>query len=83
MRLLATEAFRAKLRDSGGLPNLRRLAVRSGGAYTPALPADLVHRLWELKEASGIPMTKLLARAVENFLLDHDQQEPADRSCQH
>jgi hypothetical protein len=36
--------------------------------YTPQLRPDLLHRLWEMKQKMGIPMTKLLDQAVEGFL---------------
>jgi hypothetical protein len=36
--------------------------------YVPALPADLLHALWERKQQTGIPMTKLLAEAVARYL---------------
>ena len=38
------------------------------GPYQPALPADLIHRLWELKQITGQPMTRLLAEAVTEYL---------------
>lgn len=46
------------------------------GAYQPALPRDLVHRLWLLKQATGRPMTNLLREAVEAYLAERIPTEP-------
>lgn len=54
---------------------LRGIALRPA-TYQPQLPPDLIHRLWLLGQASGKPMTKLLAEALEGFL-DIHEQEPA------
>jgi hypothetical protein len=38
--------------------------------YVPALPSDLLRALWERKEQTGIPKTKLLAEAVTRYLAE-------------
>lgn len=38
--------------------------------YTPQLRSDLVSGLWRLKQATGRPMTRLMAEAVERYLAD-------------
>lgn len=41
--------------------------------YQPALPPDLIHALWERKESTRTPMTRLIREAVERYLNDGDQ----------
>jgi len=41
--------------------------------YSPQLPDQLVHALWRRKEATGVPMTRLLAEAVAQYLSDGDR----------
>ncbi len=36
--------------------------------YSPRLSDELIHQLWRLKQRTRIPMTKLLDRAVQNYL---------------
>ena len=36
--------------------------------YSPRLSDELIHQLWQLKQRTRIPMTKLLDQAVHNFL---------------
>ena len=42
--------------------------MSSFGPYQPQLPADVIHRLWLVKQATGQPMTHLLREAVEAYL---------------
>lgn len=57
----------------GELPPKPRHAT-SSRAYSPALPPELVHRLYLLGKASGKPMTKLLREALEAYLDVREQQ---------
>ena len=36
--------------------------------YSPRLRRDLVTRLWQVKEATGVPMTQLASDAVAHYL---------------
>lgn len=46
----------------------------------PALPPQLIQRLWRLKQASGRPMTKLLAEAVEQYVAYYEQDPPKEKA---
>ena len=78
MRLLEVEALPARLRPVGLLLPLRGCHMSSfgKGCYQPALPRELVHRLYLLGQSSHKPMTKLLREALESYL-DIREQQPA------
>ena len=42
--------------------------MATGGFYSPRLRRDLVTRLWQVKEATGVPMTQLASDAVAHYL---------------
>ena len=43
--------------------------------YSPKVREDLIPRLWHLARRRGVPMTALVAEAVEDYLIQYEGQD--------
>ena len=48
----------------------RSVGRKGSPRYAPQIEHELLHQLWETKERTGIPISKLVNQAIRKFLAE-------------